>query len=214
MKKRMSLLLTFVCILMVASSACATTDSKIIETSSTAGAISSSMNENVVSTAQNEILPSTTLQNETLFANNLAPATGFNFSGKTLSITLGYNGPTYKLHLYDNTTANDIYNHVSNQTWNLSIYDFDGYDNSDKYQYYDVPSRYKITEDNVAITSELIGEVFFMAPSRIIMFFRDAELPLNYTRVGKIEIDADFTKNVEDNPTLAGWGNKIIIIKK
>ena len=50
-----------------------------------------------------------------------------NFSGKTLNVKLGYNGKTYVLNLFNNQTAEDIYNHVSLSTWNLPIYNFEGY---------------------------------------------------------------------------------------
>lgn len=136
------------------------------------------------------------------------------FSGKTLNVKLGYDGKTYVLELFNNQTAEDIYNHVSLATWNLPIYEFSGYDNADKYQYYDIPSRYKVTSNPESINVEQIGDVYYSEPNRMIMFFRNAEIPVNYTKVGKIKIDNDFTKNVEENPTLQGWGNKMIIISR
>ena len=136
------------------------------------------------------------------------------FSGKTLNVKLGYDGKTYVLELFNNQTAEDIYNHVSLATWNLPIYEFSGYDNADKYQYYDIPSRYKVTSNPESINIEQVGDVYYSEPNRMIMFFRNAEIPVNYTKVGKIKIDNDFTKNVEENPTLQGWGNKMIIISR
>ena len=136
------------------------------------------------------------------------------FSGKTLNVKLGYEGKTYVLELFNNQTAEDIYNHVSLATWNLPIYEFSGYDNADKYQYYDIPSRYKVTSNPESINLEQVGDVYYSEPNRMIMFFRNAEIPVNYTKVGKIKIDNDFTKNVEENPTLQGWGNKMIIISR
>ena len=137
-----------------------------------------------------------------------------NFSGKTLNVKLGYNGKTYILELFNNQTAEDIYNHVSLATWNLPIYEFSGYENADKFQYYDIPSRYKVTSNPESINIEQVGDVYYSEPNRMIMFFRNAEIPVNYTKVGKIKIDNDFTKNVEENPTLQGWGNKMIIISR
>lgn len=136
------------------------------------------------------------------------------FSGKTLNVKLGYEGKTYVLELFNNQTAEDIYNHVSLATWNLPIYEFSGYDNADKYQYYDIPRRYKVTSNPESINIEQVGDVYYSEPNRMIMFFRNAEIPVNYTKVGKIKIDNDFTKNVEENPTLQGWGNKMIIISR
>lgn len=136
------------------------------------------------------------------------------FSGKTLNVKLGYKGKTYILELFSNQTAEDIYNHVSLATWNLPIYEFSGYENADKFQYYDIPSRYKVTSNPESIVSEKVGDVYYSEPNKMIMFFRDAEITVNYTKVGKIKIDDEFTKNVEENPTLEGWGNKMIIISR
>lgn len=144
----------------------------------------------------------------------IAKTSNETFSGKTLNVKLGYEGKTYVLELFNNQTAEDIYNHVSLATWNLPIYEFSGYDNADKYQYYDIPSRYKVTSNPESINIEQVGDVYYSEPNRMIMFFRNAEIPVNYTKVGKIKIDNDFTKNVEENPTLQGWGNKMIIISR
>lgn len=144
----------------------------------------------------------------------IAKTSNETFSGKTLNVKLGYDGKTYVLELFNNQTAEDIYNHVSLATWNLPIYEFSGYDNADKYQYYDIPSRYKVTSNPESINIEQVGDVYYSEPNRMIMFFRNAEIPVNYTKVGKIKIDNDFTKNVEENPTLQGWGNKMIIISR
>lgn len=136
------------------------------------------------------------------------------FSGKTLNVKLGYSGKSYILELFENQTADDIYNHVSLATWNLPIYEFSGYENADKFQYYDIPSRYKVTSNPESIVEEKTGDIYYSEPNRMIMFFRDANIPVNYTKVGKIKIDEEFTKNVENNPELSGWGNKMIIISR
>ena len=137
-----------------------------------------------------------------------------NFSGKTLNVKLGYNGKTYVLNLFNNQTAEDIYNHVSLSTWNLPIYNFEGYENADKFQYYDIPKRYNVTSNPEYFTIEKIGDVYYSEPNRIVLFFRDANIPVSYTKVGRIVIDDKFRKNVEENPTLEGWGNKIIIVSR
>ena len=162
-----------------------------------------------------EVSYETTKKETTVGQVDLADASDSqNFSGKTLNVKLGYDGKTYVLNLFNNQTAEDIYNHVSLATWNLPIYNFSGYENADKFQYYDIPSRYKVTSNPENIANEKIGDVYYSEPNRMIMFFRDADIPVNYTKVGKIVIDDEFTKNVEENPTIAGWGNKIIVISR
>lgn len=173
---------------------------------------------NVISNAPNQTInQSTSIEQTTAKSATLTNETNVTnekYSGKTLNVKLGYDGKTYVLNLFDNQTADDIYRHVSLSTWNLPIYEFEGYENADKFQYYDIPSRYRVTSNPENIISEKVGDVYYSEPNRMIMFFRDANVPVNYTKVGKISIDEEFTKNVEENPALPGWGNKMIIISR
>ena len=103
---------------------------------------------------------------------------------------------------------------MGTSAWNLPIYHFDDYDNWEKFQYYDVNRRYKITDLHESITSEKGGEVYYSHPNRIILFYQDAEIPAEYTPVGYIPFSQDLVDAVEDNPVVEGWGNKMVRISK
>jgi hypothetical protein len=79
-------------------------------------------------------------------------------------------------------------------------------------QYYDIPSRYNIPSNPDNITSEKAGEVYYSSPNRIILFFGDAQVSGEYTKVGYFDYTEEFRAAVENNPVLEGWGNKIVII--
>ena len=44
------------------------------------------------------------------------------------------------------------------------------------------------------------------------MYYHDAELDGEYTKIGTFEATEDFVDAVENNPVLEGWGNQIIVI--
>ncbi len=136
---------------------------------------------------------------------------GRELSGKELEVRFG-DSDSFTLYLYDNATADDIARHVGTSDWNLPIYHYDDYDNWEKFQYYDVNRRYKITDLHESITSEKGGEVYYSHPNRIILFYQDAEIPAEYTPVGYITFSQDLVDAVEDNPVVPGWGNKMVHI--
>ena len=80
-------------------------------------------------------------------------------------------------------------------------------------QSYDIPSRYEIPSDPETVDSEKAGEVYYSDPNRIILFFGDAEMTGEYTKVGYFDYTEEFREAVENNPVLEGWGNKIVLIK-
>lgn len=129
-----------------------------------------------------------------------------------LSVRFGSGGAAFTLYLEDNQTAKDIATHVGTASWNLPIYHYDDYDGWEVMQYYDVPSRYEITSDPAAVTSEKAGEVYYSEPNRIVLFYHDAEISGNYTFVGTFDATDEFVEAVESNPVLEGWGNKIVSI--
>lgn len=129
-----------------------------------------------------------------------------------LEVRFGDEGEPFLLHLEDNPTAAAIARHVGTSDWRLPIYHFDDYDNWEVMQYYDIPSRYETPSDPVAVTSEKGGEVYYSEPNRIVLFFRDAEVSGEYTKVGSFDYTDDFVSAVENNPVLEGWGNKIVLI--
>jgi hypothetical protein len=79
-------------------------------------------------------------------------------------------------------------------------------------QYYDIPSRFKITSAPETVTSEKAGEVYYSSPNRIILFYQDAQVKGEFTKVGNLQNTSGLKEAVEKNPVIAGWGNKIISI--
>lgn len=129
-----------------------------------------------------------------------------------LEVCFGDRGEPFILHLYENETAEAIARHVGTADWRLPIYHYDDYDNWEVMQYYDIPSRYEIPSEPEEVTSEKAGEVYYSDPNRIILFFGDAEVTGEYTKVGYFDDTEEFKAAVEENPVLEGWGNKIVLI--
>lgn len=129
-----------------------------------------------------------------------------------LEVCFGDEGEPFILHLYDNETAAAIARHVGTADWRLPIYHYDDYDNWEVMQYYDIPSRYEIPSAPETVTSEKAGEVYYSDPNRIVLFFGDAEVTGEYTKVGYFDYTEEFKAAVENNPVLEGWGNKIVLV--
>lgn len=150
-----------------------------------------------------------------LASQTTAPSTSASrqTSGKTLAVRFG-DSDSFTLNLYSNQTAEDIYRHVGTTDWNLPIYDFDNYDGWEVFQYYDVSRRYDITDLGEQITAEKGGEVYYSHPNRIILFYGDAQISSEYTPVGYITFNQTLVDAVRNNPTLPGWGNKMVHISR
>lgn len=129
-----------------------------------------------------------------------------------LEVRFGDDGEPFIMNLEDNPTATAIAGYVGTASWRLPIYHYDDYDDWEVMQYYDIPSRYEIPSNAETVTSEKAGEVYYSEPNRIILFYQDAEVTGEYTKVGTIEYSEAFQSAVEDNPVLEGWGNKIVHI--
>lgn len=129
-----------------------------------------------------------------------------------LYVRFGDNGSPFPMHLYDNDTAAAIARHVGTADWRLPIYNYDGYDNWEVMQYYDIPSRYEIPSNPESVTTEQAGTVYYSEPNRIVLFYGDAEVSGEYTPVGYFDDSEAFRSAVADNPALEGWGNKIVLI--
>lgn len=129
-----------------------------------------------------------------------------------LVVRFGREGEPFTMNLYDNDTARAISRYVGTSDWNLPIYHYDDYENYEVMQYYDIPSRYDIPSDPETITSEKAGEVFYSAPNRIVLFFHDANVTGEYTRLGYFDASDEFISAVENNPVVEGWSNKIVSI--
>lgn len=129
-----------------------------------------------------------------------------------LTVRFGDNGTPFTMELEDNDTAAAIARHVGSADWRLPIYHYDDYEGWEAFQYYDIPSRYEIPANAVAVTAEKAGEVYYSEPNRIVLFYQDAEISGDYTLVGHFDATEDFVSAVENNPVLEGWGNKIVQI--
>ena len=144
---------------------------------------------------------------------NDASSENDNSTSGTLTVSFGDNGSPFTLYLYDNDTATAIARHVGTADWRLPIYHYDDYENWEVMQYYDIPSRYEIPSAAENISSEKAGEVYYSEPNRIVLFFGDAQVSGEYTKVGYFDYSEEFRTAVENNPVLEGWGNKIVIIQ-
>lgn len=129
-----------------------------------------------------------------------------------LEVRFGDNGAPFMMHLLDNETAAAIARYVGTSDWRLPIYERDDDADYDVMQYYDVSSRYDIPSNPETVTSEKAGEVYYSDPNRIVLFYHDAEITGEYTRIGTFDATDDFVTAVEENPVLEGWGNKIVQI--
>lgn len=137
---------------------------------------------------------------------------GSSESTTDLIVRFGDNGSAFTMHLYENDTAAAIAKHVGTADWRLPIYHYDDYDGWEYMQYYDIPGRYEIPSNPEEITTVSAGEVYYSEPNRIILFYQDAEINAEYSKVGYFDTSEAFTQAVQDNPVLEGWGNKIVHI--
>ena len=133
-----------------------------------------------------------------------------------LNVVFGENasGPSYTLKLDNNETAIAIARHVGSTSWALPIVGFEGFENSDVMHYYDIPGRYVIPADPKAVKAEKAGEVYYSKPNRLLLFFHDAEVKGNFTKVGEFEATDEFIEAVEQNPVLDFWGVMMINVER
>lgn len=152
----------------------------------------------------------TDAENESGSGNSVGSQTT---SGVTeLEVRFGDDGAPFMMQLLDNETAAAIARYVGTSDWRLPIYERDEDADYDVMQYYDVSSRYDIPSNPETVTSEKAGDVYYSDPNRIILFYHDAEITGEYTKIGTFDATEDFVTAVEENPVLEGWGNKIVQI--
>lgn len=130
-----------------------------------------------------------------------------------VSIQLGNGGKTYLAEMENNNTARELVRNITNSGRNLPIYNYDNFDGYEYFQYYDVPTSYKIPSKPVEVTSEKAGEIYYSSPNRVILFYQDANIKGNYTKIGEIKDTTGLKEAVENNPVLQGWGNKLVLIR-
>ena len=126
-----------------------------------------------------------------------------------LTVQFGDSGDSFVMHLEDNSTAAAIAGYVGTSDWRLPVY---SYDESDVMEYYDIPSRYEIPDNSETVTEAHAGDVFYSDPNRIVLYYHDAEINEQYTRIGTFDATEEFVDAVENNPVLEGWGNQIVVI--
>lgn len=131
-----------------------------------------------------------------------------------LEVHFGDDGEAFVMHLDDNETARAIAGYVGTSDWRLPVYERDDDVDYSVVQYYDVPSSYEIPSNPETVTEAKAGEVYYSDPNRIILFYQDAEISGEYTKVGTFDATEEFITAVAENPVLEGWGNKIILISQ
>ena len=124
-----------------------------------------------------------------------------------LIVRFGDDGDPFTMVLENNSTAQAIAGYVGTTDWRLPIY---SYDESDVMQYYDIPSRYEIPDNSETVTEAHAGDVFYSDPNRIVLYYHDAEISEEYTKIGTFEATDNFIDAEENNPVVEGGGNKIV----
>lgn len=134
-----------------------------------------------------------------------------------LEIQLGYGGNVYKMELYDNVTAQELYRDLGDRHYNLPIYHYDDFEQADVIQYYDLPMRYSYTvEDAVEVGEVKAGELYYSDPNRIILVYRDTTLEGEYVPIGMVDIDDPeaFARGVENSSVLDDWDCKVVPVHR
>ena len=139
---------------------------------------------------------------------------GYTAAATELEVHFGDDGEPFTMHLEDNETAQAIARYVGTSDWRLPVYDSDDDVDYSVMEYYDIPSRYEIPSAPETVTEAKAGDVFYSDPNRIVLFYHDAEISTEYTKVGTFDATDDFIEAVENNPVLEGWGKKIILISQ
>ena len=131
-----------------------------------------------------------------------------------LEVHFGDSGDAFMMQLEDNDTAKAIAGYVGTSDWRLPIYERDDDADYSVLQYYDIPSRYEIPSDPETVTMAQAGDVYYSDPNRIVLYYQDAEISEEYTKIGTFDATDEFVTAVAENPVLEGWGNKIILISQ
>lgn len=131
-----------------------------------------------------------------------------------LEVHFGDSGDAFMMQLEDNDTAKAIAGYVGTSDWRLPIYERDDDADYSVLQYYDIPSRYEIPSNPETVTMAQAGDVYYSDPNRIVLYYQDAEISEEYTKIGTFDATDEFVTAVAENPVLEGWGNKIILISQ
>lgn len=154
--------------------------------------------------------PSTSQVSSSQAGSSSASGTAAPSSDATeLAVRFGDDGEPFAMHLEDNSTAAAIAGYVGTTEWRLPVYSFD---ESDVMEYYNIPSRYEIPSNGAVVTEAHAGDVFYSEPNRIVLYYHDAQINEEYTKIGTFDATDEFVSAVENNPVLEGWGNQIVRI--
>jgi len=119
--------------------------------------------------------------------------------------------PSYEITLLDNEVSARFIRILQDQTRVIPLYVFDGSENTDVLQYYDIPDSYDVPDgEPQLVTSEKAGEVYYSA-GRIMIFYQDAEIEGNYVKIGDTLTTEGLKEAVDSNP-LDEWGNRRVTI--
>lgn len=131
----------------------------------------------------------------------------------TATIQFGNEGTPYTITFEQNETALTIARNITANGRNLPIYNYDNFDNYEVMQYYDVPTSYNIPAELETVTHQEAGEIYMTTQNRVILFYQDADIPGEYTKIGTIENIDGLADAVSNNPVVEGWSNKLILIR-
>lgn len=127
-----------------------------------------------------------------------------------MTMQFGYDGPIYTVELEDNDTAATLVDYAARGEYNLPIYTYENYENEDILQFYDIPSRYEIPDEAQHYTEEKAGELYYSYPNRVILFYQDAQIEGDYTKIGTLTTTEGLVDAVRDNEPLRDWDCLVI----
>ena len=130
-----------------------------------------------------------------------------------MTMQFGYDGPIYTVELEDNDTAATLADYAARGEYNLPIYTYQNYENEEVLQFYDIPSRYKIPDDPQHYTEEKAGELYYSYPNRVILFYQDAQVEGDYTKIGALTTTERLVDAVRDNEPLVDWDCLVIPVR-
>lgn len=130
-----------------------------------------------------------------------------------MTMQFGYDGPIYTVELEDNDTAATLADYAARGEYNLPIYTYEDYENEDILQFYDIPSRYEIPDDAQHYTEEKAGELYYSYPNRVILFYQDAQIEGDYTKIGTLTSTEGLVDAVRNNEPLENWNCLVIPVR-
>ena len=130
-----------------------------------------------------------------------------------MTMQFGYDGPIYTVELEDNDTAATLADFAVRGEYNLPIYTYENYENEDVLQFYDIPSRYEIPDEPQHYTEEKAGELYYSYPNRVILFYQDAQIEGDYTKIGTLTTTEGLVDAVRDNEPLEYWDCLVIPVR-